>query len=487
MAGPPHQEGEGLGRAVTFSEVSFESANFRTRSANPEGLLPVTGTVQGNPYPESASLTRSSALGVSSDTPMQAVDPAPDPEWAALVDAARRKVNELEHFNHASGQRGSSWSLPVAAGAYRDIPVWSGKGAWLRQVRHVITDTDIGRTAIKQHRIGVETMIAVAATHARFADSATGRDVTAAVATIGRAAGVSESVIQRARRVLRDVGMGHEVARGRHLRGNEFMAAELHHGGHQSRAASVWALSSPRWVIEATPQPATPQRRTPARSVHRAQTHQQRRQRQQAAATKAAASNPQLSGHDTLSLGSKVLEKFSRKRELTKRAQTHAGATTTNTNRPLHTQRAAAQLAQLSPALTPDGHIGQLVDVLVSTGIDTTRWTGQDIADALTRDTQNRGWTWPDAKIWNTGGYSVQNPVRYAHMRLSRIDFTGPSPSEQRARIDAQRRAEQAARATEAAEARSRAASAEHRSAMRANWRTLATGASSTRPGGVQE
>lgn len=486
MAGPPHQEGEGLGRAVTFSEVSFESANFRTRTANPEGLLPVTGTVQGNPYPESASLTRSSTLGVSSDTPMQTVDPAPDPEWAALVDAAHRNVNELEHFNHASGQRGSSWALPVADGAYRDIPVWSGKGAWLRQVRHVITDTDTGRHAVKQHRIGVETMIAVAATHARFADSTTGRDVTAAVATIGRAAGVSESVVQRARRVLRDVGMGHEVVRGRHLQSREFMAAELHHGGHQRGAASVWALSSPRWVIEDTPRPET-RRRIPARSVHRPQAHRQRRQRQQAAATKAAASNPQLSGRDTLSLGSSVLEKFSRKRELTKRAQTHAGATTTNTNRPLHTQLAAAQLAQLAPALTPDGHIGQLVDVLARTGIDTTRWSGRDIADALTRDTQKRGWTWPDAKSWNTGGYSVQNPVRYAHMRLSRIDFTGPSPSQQRARIDAERRAEQAARAAEAAEARSRAASADHRAAMRMSWRTLAIAASTTRLGGVPE
>ena len=486
MAGPPHQEGEGLGRAVTFSEVSFESANFRTRTANPEGLLPVTGTAQGNSYPESALLTRSSTLGVSSDTPVQATDPAPDPEWAALVDAAHRNVSELEHLNHASGQRGSSWALPVAEGAYRDIPVWSGKGAWLRQVRHAVTNTDTGRAAVKKRRIGVETMVAVAAAHARFADSTTGRDVTASVAKIGRVAGVSESVVQRARRVLRDLGMGHEVVRGRQLQSREFMAAELHHGGHQRGAASVWALSSPRWIIEVTPQPVAAQRRSPARSVHRAQTHQQRRQRQQAAAAKAAASNPQLSERDTLSLGSSVLEKFSRKRELTKRA-THAGAISTNTHRPLHTQRAAAQLARLAPALTPDGHIGQLVDVLVRTGIDTTRWTGRDIADALTRDTQTRGWTWPDAKSWRTGGYSVQNPVRYAHMRLSRIDFTGPSPSQQRARIDAQRRAEQAARATEAAEARSRAASAEHRAAMRANWRTLAAAASTTHPGGVHE
>ncbi|MFE5703220.1 hypothetical protein [Rhodococcus koreensis] len=417
---------------------------------------------------------------------MQTVDPAPDAEWAALVDAAHRNVSELEHFNHASGQRGSSWALPVADGAYRDIPVWSGKGLWLRQVRHAVTNTDTGRAAVKQRRIGVETMMAVAAAHARFADSTTGRDITASVAKIGRVAGVSESVVQRARRVLRDLGVGHEVVRGRLLQSREFMAAELHHGGHQRGAASVWALSSPRWVIEATPRPAAAQRRSPTRSAHRVQTHQQRRQRQQAAATKAAASNPQLSGRDTLSLGSNVLEKFSRKRELTKRAP-HAGATTTNTNRPLHTQRAAAQLAHLAPALTPDGHIGQLVDVLVRTGIDTTRWTGRDIADALTRDTQSRGWTWPDAKSWNTGGYSVQNPVQYAHMRLSHIDFTAPSPSEQRARIDAQRRAEQAARATAVAAARSRAASAEHRSAMRANWRTLATATSSTRPGRVLE
>ena len=106
----------------------------------------MTGTVQGNPYPESALLSRSSTLGVSSDTPVHAVDPAPDPEWAAVVDAAHRNVSELEQFNHASRQRGSSWALPVSDGAYRDIPVWSGKGAWLRQLRHA----EIGRASCRE-------------------------------------------------------------------------------------------------------------------------------------------------------------------------------------------------------------------------------------------------------------------------------------------------------------------------------------------------
>lgn len=423
--------------------------------------------------PETASRTQYSTLGVSSDTSAYTPDTAPDSELAALVVDAKRWVGELEQLNHTSGQRGSSWMLPIPDGAYLGIPVWSSPGEWLRQLRYVVTHTETGRTAVKRHRIGVESLVAVGTAHARFADTETGRDMTAAVEKIERVAGVSESVVHRARRVLRDLGMGHEIVRGRHLRGHEFMAAELHHGGHQHRAASVWALSSPRWVVEATPQAEIPGR-TPSRSAHRAQTYRQRRQRQQAAAAKAQASNPQVTGRDTLSSGSSVLEKFSRKRELTKRARTHAGAITANTNQPLHTQRAAAELAHLAPALTPDKHIGQLVDVLVSTGIDTTRWTGRDIADALTRDTQDRGWTWPDAKSWNTGGYTVQNPVRYAHMRLSRIDFTGPSPSQQRARIDVQRRVEQAARANEAATARSRAASSEHRAAMRANWRTLA-------------
>ena len=186
------------------------------------------------------------------------------------------------------------------------------------------------------------------AAHARFADSTTGRGITAAVATIGRVAGVSESVVQRARRVRRDLGMGHEVVLGRQLQSREFMAAELHHGGHQRGAASGWALPSPRWVVEATPRPVAARRRSPIRSVHRAQAHRQRRQRRQAAAAKGEAANPQLSGVTLFLLVLKFLRSSFVRETSPSARKTHAGAITTSTNRPC-TPNARPPSSAISP------------------------------------------------------------------------------------------------------------------------------------------
>ncbi len=74
--------------------------------------------------------------------------------------------------------------------------------------------------------------------------------------------------------------------------------------------------------------------------------------------------------------------------------------------RPLTLQRAAAELLERIPALRAAvgfddstghrrGHIGSVCDLLVAAGIDTDRWTGADVAQALNHDGTARGWTWP--------------------------------------------------------------------------------------------
>ncbi|MCB8913938.1 hypothetical protein KUG88_27930 [Rhodococcus rhodochrous] len=64
-----------------------------------------------------------------------------------------------------------------------------------------------------------------------------------------------------------------------------------------------------------------------------------------------------------------------------------------------------------------------MCDLLVDTGIDTDRWTGVDIAHALNHDGTTRGWTWPTA-------HAMTSPLRMVAYRLSRLDWSGPSPTE---------------------------------------------------------
>jgi hypothetical protein len=102
----------------------------------------------------------------------------------------------------------------------------------------------------------------------------------------------------------------------------------------------------------------------------------------------------------------------------------------------LNLQRAAAELVARIPALRSTtgvddltgrrrGHIGSICDLLVEIGIDTDRWTGIDIAAALTLDGTTRGWTWPTTA-------SMKSPLRLVAWRLAQLDWSGPSPTERK-------------------------------------------------------
>ncbi len=357
--------------------------------------------------------------------------------WEASVHAATHAINKLHEYNRDTGQRGRSFTLPTTPGREATIPVWSGRTEWLRQLRHHITHTTAGQAALTAHSIGIERLMAVATAHARFADSTTGRGVTASRQLIAHHAGVSLSVVNRARRVLKTLSMGVELERGRTLRTHEYLAAELHHGGQQHQAASVWALSSPKHIVDATPPPPQrPPRPCRTRAARRLARH---RTRPQQPTTAASTTHPQATGADTLSPGTYVPSHTLSLRSTHQRA--HARPTTpTPQPRPFHLQRAAATLIARSPVLTR-GHIGNICDTIQAAGIDTTRWTGHDIAQTLDRDTRERGWTWPTAD-------RISSPVALLRWRLTHIDWTGPSPSQHRAAADARRRREQQAHRT---------------------------------------
>lgn len=427
------------------------------------------GTSQGNAHPEPDTTNQPTITPSAPAPPSRTPAPPPsDREWDTLVARATAAVDTLHSLNISTGQRGRSFTLPVPDGTQACIPIWSGRTVWLRQLRHALT-THSGREALREQHISVDRLMAVAAAHAHYADSGTGRSVTASRTTLATRAGVSVSTVNRARRVLRTLGAAHELVRGRTLTHAEYLAAELHHGGPQHRAASVWALSSPAALVATTP-------RTPPRRRHRSRAHTRtlryrarhpRPHTTTAAGT--ASARPQVRGRDTLSPGSSVQELHLSSGSTHQRARARTLTTTRSQPRPIGLQRAAAALVAAAPAVTPHRHIGTICDVLTRAGIDTTRWSGRDIAHHLTRDTVARNWTWPA-----TG--ELHSPTGYLAWRLHRVDWTGPSPTEHAHTARKQRLREHAERAAACHRQRQTIASAEHRAAMLAQCRrTLRT------------
>ncbi|MDV6271525.1 Rep protein [Rhodococcus globerulus] len=411
----------------------------------------MAGKSQGNAYPEYGStISQPRAFGVS-PTSSLVLDTTTSPsanidEWQAAVDAALARVAHLDaatrQLNKASEQRGRSWALPVEPTEQARIPVWTSRREWLRQFRHHI-NSPAGRALCARRLIKPDKAYAVAEAHADFAESRTGRGVTAARSTIAARAKVSESAVNRTRRILIDLGMGFEHARGRNLKTIEFLAAEAHHGGQQHRAASTWALSSPQAIVVSTPPIKTPKYHS-SRAGKRAAKYRTRQSRRSDTVTEFQQPNQVPSATtaaDTLSsvsfLSCEVLP-LGRTHQRAS-ARTHQDKNLncrSKSPRPIEVQRTAAELITHAPALSPPGHIGAVCDVLIHAGIDHTRWTGRDIARALSFDTKERGWIWPTAS-------SLTSPLGYLKHRIKGIDWTKKSPSEQRRAADLARRKEQ--------------------------------------------
>ncbi|NRI64871.1 replication protein [Rhodococcus sp. MS16] len=369
-----------------------------------------------------------------------------DDEWDRAVRQATENVARIETLNAASNQRGNSWALPIKDGQHARTPIWTSRTNWQHQVRALL-NSPTGTQLCKTHTVSTETAFAVAVTHAHYADSKTGRSITASRITIATRAGVSVSVVKRARRVLTGLGVATELVRGRYLQKIESMAAEAHHGHKQFRAASVWALISPRTAVTTITAPFKKSRK-PSRATLRSAAHR---------AHIASLISPQTGGRGPLSpSGGFVLPSLVLKFSPT-HAHTRAGKpknTQRSTPRPIELQRTAAQLIDHIPALKTVRHVGHICDVLDQAGIDPARWTGRDIVRELTKDTQTRGWVWPA---------QLTRPTAFLHWRLAHIDWSQPSPAERARDNDRTRLAEQAARRREVYERDSNVADAHTR------------------------
>lgn len=365
-----------------------------------------------------------------------------DHQWAVLVERMTVAVAAEEHENSRlnDGQRGRSWSLGKPRDPSR--PVWTSRPKWREQVREKIA-SGAGIKSCSTHRVAAASVQKCADVLAEYADSKTGGGITASAERLARQASVSVSVLRRARRVLRDLTLAYETARGRTLTTAEYRAALAHHGMHQHRAASTWALTSSR---DASRRPA---QHTPARSKP------------------AAPRRPVHGDHLSLrALGTRALSVSSNSPNARKRAR---GTNFKSQPHPLHMQRAAAILALKVPVLAMnspgDRHIGALVAVLHRCGIDTRRWSGELIARRISEDNRARGWTMPTEAV---------SPLGWLRYRLRQLDWNIATPAETADQQAKEIQEVARRRMSEAAAARA-CASPAHSLARRhavANWRS---------------
>lgn len=418
------------------------------------------GTSQGSAHPETRPTTYTSILGASTDTDdsdLPLPQPFTDAEWDAIVAAAVANVAAMEAaetqdhpdedavddlLDAQPSGTGAALSLPVPAGAYARVTTWHSRRYWLTLCEWIVTHTERGRAALTRHGIAAQTFLRVCAAHAHYAESATGRHVCASLATLATTKNLSIDQLKRGRRALKTLDLGVELARGKKLNNIEReAAARLHSQVHgqlpvrpQIGAASVWALSAPAWAVETMPAPPTP-RQQPRRRPRQRTTRSAPKSGTSATRFISPTQRSSLASAPQSPSGSLSLC-LSVRKDHQARARAGEQNSTPTTPRPLALQRAAAQLVDHIPALHTilgidettgrrRGHIGSVCDLLLEAGIDTDRWTGIDIAHALNHDGTTRGWTWPTAN-------AMTSPLHLVAYRLSRLDWTGPSPTERK-------------------------------------------------------
>lgn len=351
--------------------------------------------------------------------PREGHDPLPE----NFID--RFDQDEIERLN--SAQIGSSWSLPLDPGASSHVRAWLGPRHWGYNVRCSLA-SEQGQALLVRHHTSVETVIKVSKILARHAHSTSGRHVTVSNATLCTETGLKDRPVRRARAVLRELGFAVDMATGRKLSALEVAAAAAHHGGRQDRAASHWHLTLPENTV-ALP---TPPRRRSASMGKTTRTALSK-------AVHAHRSSSDEGARDHLSMKSSVkkISSVGRNSPTCARARARAGASTNQREepRPLHLQRAAADLVAHCHGMdkgqwarTDQGeyvrrqggwHIGRVADVIAKAGIDTTRWSGRDIRRRMDQELRDQGFAWPDV---------VSSPAAFLLLQLRRIDWSVPNP-----------------------------------------------------------
>lgn len=297
------------------------------------------------------------------------------------------------------------------SGQYAAVRAWDGLAAWLSELLEWSESPEGKATRDAHGHISVRRFMAVAQAEGETADARTGREVTTSHETAALRATeilgqrVSRGVAIRARRVMEAAGFSVTVAEGRYLFTHERQEAQEAHGQVQRRAASVRALTHPtkrrRFVS------VNEIEHLPRRGGVNTLSHVKRNSPTHAQARAQAATRP----------------RHSRKNDR-RRANAHHSGHRYSTS----TLRLASALTGL-PFLSSwrgvigDGdrmrivpnarHIGGVCNVIAASGIDTERWTFEDVRDVL-------------AQLGREGlptldGNQVENPLGYLATLLRRV------------------------------------------------------------------
>lgn len=362
---------------------------------------------EGSAYPNDVSST--AVLGASEEAP-QTLEQTDSDSLGTLICS---RIADAATENETRGQRGRSWALDGRHPAL----VWQTRGRWLAGAAAEL-GCSRGRQLCRDRHLSPRTALLVARACARFADAGTGRGVTASNRTIGhvaaelagRARPFSHDVVSNARAVLAELGLAVEVVQGRYLTAQERFLAAVHHDGVQRRAASTWALTSPRRWYTKSYLP----RRGPT--------------------------------------GSKTPRRCNSPNGARKRARAPFGRSPREPGeaRPLAAQIVTGQLVATVPSLDTGGHLGSLVDVVAEL-VDCQRWTARDLVAILDQDARENPRDWPSR---------ITNPPAFLRHRLSQLRdvLAGPSPSEVAAEHRRQAVAQQRRRDDELARAAERKA-----------------------------
>ena len=164
---------------------------------------------EGSAHPNAVSSM--SMLGESQGAPID-LDNTQEPN---LGDVIRQRIVDAEKENTLRGQRGHSWALDGRQPAL----VWQSRTKWLTAAAAELACAP-GRQLCRKWGVSSRTVLLVARACAHFADSSTGRGVTASNATIGRVAAelagrarpYCHDVVLKARAVLAALELAVEVA-----------------------------------------------------------------------------------------------------------------------------------------------------------------------------------------------------------------------------------------------------------------------------------
>jgi len=367
----------------------------------------VRDSSEGSAHPNAVSSM--SMLGESQGARSD-LDNKQEPDLGEVI---RKRIEDAEKENTLRGQRGHSWALDGRQPAL----VWQSRTRWLTAAAAELACAP-GRQLCRKRGVSPRTTLLVARACAQFADSSTGRGVTASNETIGRIAAelagrakpFCHDSVAYARAVLAELELAVEVARGRYLTVEERFQAAVHHDGVQIRAASTWALTTPRrWYTKSyLPRRGSTGSFTPRRKC--SPTHARKR------ATAPSGRSQRIKGQE----------------------------------RPKKAHIVTAQLVAAATSLDNGRHLGALVDVVVEL-VDCDRWTGPDLVAVLNQDARENPRDWPS---------TIQNPAGFLRHRLCRLRdvLAGPTPSEvaeqHRQRVlEEQRQQTEAAAAAEARKA----------------------------------